>query len=814
MGNFMSFVEEFWLPARAAEWVWHEMAPVFAQDRTPAPPLSMNLWGGDFWGYIPPNAKTTQTIWGQQNRPGLGLASMIGPRVQDGPEIQGYTSGINVPGLPNDMLQSMIGYPVANSMLPDVSAWNETTSLQFNTFAKITKPSDNKFLQDTTQCTPFNFPNCSMMPMKNSSAKVYLPSTLNVNNPPNCWNDNTVGDCVVQGNETDLFAEYMASLDDLWVHYSTNGTEYLKDVNEHDTSSWDPCRDADKQVDNVLQMTFGVLFAIGLRVVQAIFVPESAELIDMPGNVALTVGPVAAGWFFAKHSLNTDKAAAKVDLSHCATCLLYTVSFTGAGFAGKITNDPAVAIALGAAGGYLLDSVLNDTIVVFFSSGTIVPTYLLKFLGWLLRKIVKGKCVLDYADNLMCLSPENADSDVQFKQVHTRRWDVASIAALLTDEALDDMQITHPHRRASKQAEFVWKGLMYGVGIMTIGSSSGLNSVTGLESFGVSYNVFENGSANPLGEITPIVYGGSVSGSAWDNFWDGKNAFAPWGQVYQPMGLGSWEGASVNQAGTHFDWLINWLKGDPSLTAACNLYGCNNWDVIRKNTYGAHQSPSTAHISEMMTNYKQALIAHYSDANYELMLQIAGTPTGDGWKRLAAPDDTFQGLTWKPTDTIQQGPLKKIVGVNYDPVADGIQGFFGQWQYNSSYGVQVQFAMDVAKVTPMWRDPASATQRCQAHAKAGGTGACVVSQKTRDYVDALSYSHVAGNLSPVAFANVVTSSNSEHTLSDVTLSHYIHAIALGTPMAATRNAWVNEWLYNEPDQPRLKHLLSLSQPLF
>lgn len=626
-----------WIAADVVHWVWNEDAPVFASDQTATPPITMNLWGGDFWGYIPPSAKTTQSVWGQQNRPGFGVASMIGPRVQDGPTVGGTTTGMNVPGLPNDMLQSMVGYPVADSMLPNASNWGMTTNLQSNTFASITKPSDNKFLGDVTQCNPYNFPNCSMMPMKNSSAKVYMPNTLNVNNPPQCWYTPMGGDCTLQGNEIDLFAEYMASLDDLWHHYSTNGTEYLSDVNAHDTSSWDPCKDAGSQVNDALQGVFGVLFAVGLRVVQFIFVPESAEMIDMPGNVALTIGPVAAGWFFAKHSLNKDKTDALADLSYCASCLVYTVTFVGGGFLGKVVDSNLVAIAAGAGGGYLLDSVANSAIVTFFSGGTIVPTYLLKFLVWLLKKIVKGKCVLDYADTLMCLSPENADSDIQFKQVHSRRWDVASIAALLTDEALDDMKVTDPHRRASKRAEYVWKGLMYGVAIMTIGSI-GTN--------GGSTNVYQNGSANPLGEITPIVYGGAVAGSKWGNFWDSDKSMSPWGQVYQPMGLGSWEGNSVNNAGTHFDWLLNWLKGDPNLTSACNLYGCNNWKVIRNNTYGAQQSAMTAHISETLSELKQKLTSSYSDANYEKMLQIPGTPAGDGFKTAPTTGNFKQlGLT-------------------------------------------------------------------------------------------------------------------------------------------------------------------------
>lgn len=640
----MSLPFASWIAADVAHWVWNEDAPVFASDQTATPPVTMNLWGGDFWGYIPPSAKTTQSVWGQQNRPGFGVPSMIGPRVQDGPTAGGTTTGMNVPGLPNDMLQSMVGYPVANSMLPDVTKWNETTSLQSNTFARISKPSDNNFLGDTTQCSPWNFPKCSMVPMKNSSAKVYMPNTLNVNSPPNCWFNNTDGNCTVQGTEVDLFAEYMASLDDLWQHYSTNGTEYLSEVNAHDTSSWDPCKDAGGQVDDALQATFGVLFAVGLRVVQFIFVPESAEMIDMPGNIALTVGPVAAGWFFAKHSLNKDATSAKEDLSRCASCLLYTVSFIGGGFLGKLAESNLIAIAAGGGGGYLLDSALNSTIVTFFEGGTIVPTYLLKFMAWLFGKIVKGKCVLDYADTLMCLSPENADSDIQFKQVHSRRWDVASIAALLTDEALVDMNVTDANRRASKQAEYVWKGLMYGVAIMTIGSN-GVN--------GGSTNVFQNGSANPLGEITPIVYGGAVAGSSWGNFWNSDKAMSPWGQVYQPMGLGSWEGNSVNNAGTHFDWLFNWLKGDPNLTSACNLYGCNNWKVIRNNTYGAQQSAMTAHISETLAAYKLALTSSYSDANYELMRQIPGTPSGDGWKSTTLTGEFKQtGLSapFKPFD--------------------------------------------------------------------------------------------------------------------------------------------------------------------
>jgi hypothetical protein len=806
MGVFMSIPFLPWVAGKdITQWVWHENAGVFNSDQTPTPPVTMSLWGGDFWGYIPPGAKTTQAVWGQQNRPGYGVSTMIGPRIHGGGSANdGVNAGVNVPGLPNDMLSSMIGGGEVAANTPLGRSWAKwgSTSMAPNTFAYINTPPGNAFLKDETQCTPYNFPKCSMTPMQRDSIIAWTPNQMSVEN---CSTDqNGMQSCPVSGDGTAMFTEFMATLQDLWIHYSTNQTEYLSQINEHDTSSWDPCKNAGTSVNTAIQIIFGVAFSVGLRVVQFIFIPESAELLDLPGNIALTVGPVAAGWFYAAHAMSATNDPDDKQLKLCASCLVYTATFIGAGFLGELSDNGGVAIAIGAGGGYALDAVANGVLVTMFKGTTFVPTLLLKILKWIAAKIVKGKCVLDYADTLMCLSPENADSDIQFKQVHSRRWDATSIAALLTDEALADMNITGANARESKQAEYVWKGLMYGVGIMTIGAS-GENGTAG--------TVFDNGTANPLGEITPINYGGAVAGSTWGNFWNQEASYSPWGQVYQPMGLGSWEGSSY-QTGGLANWFANW--GNTNFTSACNLYGCNNWSVIRNNTYGAHGSAMTAHISERLAAMKEALVKSYSDANYQLMLQIPGTADPNMAKTY---DPRFQnttpamrsllkggitGLQIPLTDlqntAAQTAPERRLLFPTNDPLKFYISQFYNTWN-NAGH-----FSMDADTNAPNWNNATIQQQRCAALGYAPDK--CVVQQISRDWLRSMLLIDYNQQLSPVQYADKIGKG-----LDDVTKSHYIHAAIAPTPFVPSRNAWAKQWLASEPDQATLQHLLSLSQSI-
>jgi len=398
----------------------------------------------------------------------------------------------------------------------------------------------------------------------------------------------------------------MSAIEASWQHYSSGGTDYLYHVNDKDTTMWDPCKNAGKMSDEYVRGAIALIFTVGIRIVQFVFIPETAELVNMAGEIALTVAPLATGWYWSG-ALMTDGEDKVHNANMAAASLLYGGGILGAGVVGKLLDmdNVLVTTALGAAAGYALDSAFGSYVATVLSSSGFLTKYVLKLISWIVGMGQKVKCVFNFNEALICLAPEENAGDLLHMQSNTRRWDVPSVAAMLTDEAL--IKLGHPGERSSWQAEFIYRGLIM----------SPITVLMGIDPFYAKgklasndNNPYTNMLINPIGEIAPIGYSAKSSLNSES------------GQSFQPDALLSWGNESAFTTGW-FSW------GESDAVKGCNQTSCQNWDVMRNNKYGnatgsTQIAEAGAQIKTNLDNAVDTLVKNCTHENYLAIKKIQG----------------------------------------------------------------------------------------------------------------------------------------------------------------------------------------------
>lgn len=473
-------------------------------------------YGADYdsWGYKPtgltrPTQHSSVTEW---MYPGAGLN-----KDKQSPE---YPLGLVKSGL------AYFGsFPGETGSLP--IGPSEQAQDRFKQIVK--QPNSDWFKEYDKLCTPYTFPNCDMSPWANSAPVFEL------------WDGKTY-------HVMDMYSDAITDAYDK--SYVNGGFDALQEVNENDTSTYDPC-DNPSFFEKAVELAAA---ASAVYAAQKFLVPlvTSVDTGDAWLGPVVTVCAGGAAYNIAEAQLRGwgDNDA---EYQRAANFVLV----------------PAVLLSGRALGTYMFQSTTVDiTQPQFQAIGTgvtfalFVPLrsslakalaatgFLSGYIVTLLNVIVTG------ASRFWCqLTTDNFDA-CEDKGEHPtgRRWDVLSIAGKLTDEACE----REGWRRDDPRAEFVFRGLVTGPYLASAPSPYK----------GQHTSWWEKNFWNPLGEIYNTTWYQRENGPTADPYVE-----------YMTVARGH-------------DAITGW-DGDTSgaLDAAnINLYACQNWDVLRN---GA-QTNSTA----------------------------------------------------------------------------------------------------------------------------------------------------------------------------------------------------------------------------
>jgi len=337
--------------------------------------------------------------------------------------------------------------------------------------------------------------------------------------------------------------------------YVNGGFEAMKEVNENDTSTYDPC-DNPTIFEVMLPLTMAV--AVGGVYMRLIFPALEAAGVPSQASAAAGIGLTSFAWNIARASLETLGEPSQY-YTNAARSLIYP----GAVFGGVYLGDqlfqqttvrltqPQFEIASSGALIMLLQPFVDDLAhaleVANFGAGVVIAVF---------RSIVGG------ISWFWCRLGADSYDACQDKDKHAtgRRWDVGAIAGRLTDEVVE----REGWERDSEQARFVFEGLLRGPSMMMAADTR------------AGHRIWDIAFANPMGEIyeTP-----------WQQL---KNKDFPTGTGYGMTGaVFGWDGDTNKSS-----WDV----------ANMNLYACQNWDVMRHGDQDHGDARSTA-LAETFDNW-------------------------------------------------------------------------------------------------------------------------------------------------------------------------------------------------------------------
>lgn len=396
-------------------------------------------------------------------------------------------------------------------------------------------------------CNPENFPDCDMTPMQVAAPQLLM------------WDDQIY----------EPFNAYRKAVDDVYTNGFVNGgIEAWDDVNQDDTSGYDPCNNP-----TLIEILLPLILAGGSAFLMKKYGVPPLMDAGLPADVGdvLVIGSLVFGWNISRGIL-TGEGDQSIYYDNAAKALLYPAAFIGGTYLGDYAfQNTTVQITeeqfeiIGGVGLVWLASPLQKTVTNVLILGLGPVKLIIGLVNGLLGGVVSFFC------KAVTGNYDSCEDKTTFAT--GRRWDVPSVAGMLTREVMEreGWQADDP------RTEFVFRGLVTGPGMMDITSNSGKT-------------IFDNVGVNPLGQIYQLPW--YINGDTNQNVftydaansfgWDGDvsgvmdtanhNLFAC--QKWEVMRYGDQEPASFSSqdvARKFDDWIGNWEKDtDGSLTKAAH----------------------------------------------------------------------------------------------------------------------------------------------------------------------------------------------------------------------------------------------------
>jgi len=445
-----------------------------------------------------------------------------------------------------------------------------------------TDPNNPKTYQ---VCTPATFPNCTMAPM------------LGAGGVANFYDHKTQEAGVI----------YKESVERAYQKAFLNGgIEALRDVNVQDHSTYDPC-----DQPSVFEVLFPLVVAAGLT--GAFEYYGKPELTVVAGSEAAAIASISIfsfGWNISKGMVEYYHETDNHYYVNAARSLLYPI----AGYAGSLLGSEVYQASQaqgnqtyyqigGGVAGILAADKMAPLLAKALEKSTVLAAIILGGFGFFTRAV----------SHFWCSITTNLDACKDYENDPTnRRWDMPSIAAMLTLEVCD----REGWQKDDPRAEFVFRGLMYGPELMNLPVDTQNSALT----------AFDQTLINPLG----YLYAGR------------------WMQIF---GLNGPEGPSGVTSWQRSPDIIGW---DGAVTGAgdianSNLYACENWDNLRNGTQ-AKSHPGARRLASKLDEWIGTWNHPRQDPG--LLVQAANVPANidkmkqiEGWELAGAtPLRFFVGL--------------------------------------------------------------------------------------------------------------------------------------------------------------------------
>lgn len=569
----------------------------FNWDSPPAPGL-------DAWGYVPPNLKPSQHLWSElysgtdqtwrapsgramrTKNQSISKDQSAGPIDWNGTRYFGLMGqGIDVmetfgskslPTLQNNALNSSSSF---NFLQNQPYNWNMSQQWQ----PAFPASNLNGWIADTATigkvCTPENYPNCDMNEWRQGNDKQPVQN-------PNWWTHNvavtnTPKNLTVQYSKPDYTTPNQppVNLPDMWLNkinletanYQAGGLAELNLVNTKDTSGWDPCQGSG-MFGNILPLlsalaAYYVPHKLGDSFIQ-LLQPESRFVLDIS---LLSVGHDVGRMTVLNSWIGGDPEAVEVFKAKAAASICYAGGAIGAQYGlGYLASNPNQWQTYGAMvlGAYFTRELLFDSIIKSVGPASI-GFGLIGTIVWALDSVGTLLCRWANYGQLAC------DDTNEFPD--SRKWDVSSIAARLTDWACSQQGWS----REDPRAEFVFRGLITSPALMWAATED--------PSYG---GVYAGYATNPLGSWLQVH--DNVRSMMIGNQQELRNFFTG---VY----------TGISGIGSEESWDVT--------STEHNRYACNNFEVLLNATQQGGATEADKLLSANLRNWVQKLVEQSQNPN-------------------------------------------------------------------------------------------------------------------------------------------------------------------------------------------------------
>lgn len=489
-------------------------------------------------GYLPPGLKPMSTAYDTFHLG--GKAAVLGPYAGS----QG--SNVNNPGIINGAL-TMLGtgdaftmasnwgtydnvYPLAKTATtPSTPTQPVTATTWHSSWRGCSAGGGRKCI-----CTPENYPNCDMSAIR----------------------DNTLTLATYDNKEFQYVDNWREGVEKAYDNFTDPGWyDAMQQVNMDETTTYDPCANT-SFLEILLPAVAGLAAVLVYRETLA---PLMQDMLTGPMDSDLLEASLGLFCFF----MTKGSMEAFGEPTPAFKYASYTAIVPAAVVGGRLLGFEAVTrtnIPLSPTEGELLGVVLTGALLLkqqsylelLLDKGNIAK-FVLSAVIWVMRTVSHFLCSLTQD------SFEACDNITTFPTA--RRWDVPSVAGMLTQEVCDreGWDVTDP------KAEFVFKGLLTGPGMMAAATEE------------TKTDLYQNVLVNPLGGIYVGRWEQSLGSTPTQvpTYGRGTGLEFGHGTRHGADGLRGWDG----------DMQISSLD-----VANSNLYACQKWEVLRN---GAQQTQTT-----------------------------------------------------------------------------------------------------------------------------------------------------------------------------------------------------------------------------
>ncbi len=461
----------------------------------------------DMWGYIPPGMEappqhTTSQLydWGFPDTKGLRTSSYTKNGYSDNLQQIYYV------GQQNDVLSTFGSKPVSADNVANVELG---TTYNANAFFGSTQSLGGWKPTETT-CNPLNYPGCDMSSMRQQAPTVtpYAGWWQVVGTWDNEWNPKpkqAPGETIV------VMDRYISKVEQHVANYAAGKYDNLDQVCTKDTSAYDPCTTG--FFEKILPFIVGTAGLVVLKVYGTEFLTflpaQSLGFVYLTTFSTLySIGAAAEEFSLGKKDgLWTDDVnAAAGSLTLGAGAIVASYQLAGQTYVLPATIGAALASKL------LLQRFAFYALAPAVGSAGVLVAVPVMIMHW----FEKLFCWLSNAGLSACDDFGENAGGTSGGFPDARRWDVASLAAKLTDIACDE----NGWARDTPQAKFVYRGLVLNPQWMQAATTT--SDVTA----GNTLWDKTNRMVNPLGLAAPIheLGGTDVGSTAWNQVWTSKQS--------------------------------------------------------------------------------------------------------------------------------------------------------------------------------------------------------------------------------------------------------------------------------------------------